>query len=248
MTSNDLEVLALIAARAGSKGVDNKNLLVLAGKPSLAYSIEDARRARIVTRIVVSTESPDSARVARECGAEAIDRPQEYASDTARLDYVIRHALDVLKEQEDYVPDVIVLLYGNVPLREEGIIDRCVEHLVETGASSVRTFSWTGKYHPQWMNRIVGDHIENYEPLRSFRRQDLEPLYIHDGACAAITYQTMIDSVNHLEDNFCLFGDDPRGIICKDGATVEIDTPWDVYIAGAALRHRREKAERNEDR
>ena len=235
-----MEALGLIVARAGSRGVRNKNLLMLVGRPVLAYTLDDAKKARTLTRLVLSTESPDIARVAVDCGVEVIDRPRELASDEARLDYVIRHALDVLKDRDGYAPDVIVLLAGNVPLREEGIIDRCVEHLIRSGADSVRTFSSTGKYHPQWMNRIEGDRVTEYEPLVVYRRQDLEPLYIHDGACIVITAETMAESLHHLDDNFCLFGRDRRGIICADGATVEIDTPWDVYAAEAALRRRTE--------
>ena len=242
-----MEVLGLIVARAGSKGVKSKNLLMLAARPVLAYTIDDARKSKTVTRIALSTESPDIARVAAERGVEVIDRPAEYATDDARLDYVIRHALDVLEDREGYVPDVIALLAGNVPLREEGIIDRCVEHLVKTGADSVRTFSSTGKYHPQWMNRIEGDRVIEYEPLVSYRRQDLEPLFIHDGACIAITYETMAESIHHLDDNFCLFGKDRRGIVCKDAATVEIDTPRDVYAAEAALRRRKETGRHYDD-
>ncbi|HUV10742.1 MAG TPA: acylneuraminate cytidylyltransferase family protein [Acidimicrobiia bacterium] len=235
-----MSVLAVIAARAGSKGVRSKNLLTLHGRPVLSFTVDDARAAACVDRIVVSTESADIARVARDCGVEVIDRPPELARDDTRLDYVLRHALDVLAEKGNCVPEIVVLLYGNCPLREEGIIDRCVGHLRATGADSVRTFSSTGKYHPQWMNRIEGDRVTPYEPLVAYRRQDLEPLYIHDGACVAMTHAALADSVNHLDDNFCLFGHDRRGLICPDGATVEIDSPWDVYAAEAALRRRRE--------
>ena len=241
-----MDVLGLIVARAGSKGIPNKNLLNLGGRPVLAYTIEDARKSKTITRIVVSTDSADIAHAAAQRGVEVIDRPPELATDEARLDYVVRHALDLLKRREGYVPDVIALLAGNVPLREEGIIDRCVEHLLRTGADSVRSFSATGKYHPQWMNRIEGDRVSEYERLVSYRRQDLEPLYIHDGACIAVRFQTVADSIHHLKDNFCLLGNDRRGIISNDGATVEIDTARDVYAAEAALKHRKE-TDRHDD-
>jgi len=242
-----MEVLGLIPARAGSKGVENKNILDLAGRPVIAYTFDDARKSKYITRIVVTTESADIKRVCLACGVEVIDRPAEYATDEARLDYVIRHALDVLKADAGYVPDVIAFLLANVPLREEGVIDRCIDHLVATGADSVRTFSSTGKYHPQWMSRIEGDRVIEYEPLVAYRRQDLEPLYIHDGACVAITYEAAADSINHLDDNFCYQGHDRRGIVCADGATVEIDTSWDVYAAEAALRRRGETGKHYED-
>lgn len=235
-----MEVLGLIPARAGSKGVHNKNLLMLDGRPVITYTFDDARRSRYISRIVVTTESPDIAQVAREWGIEVIDRPADLATDDARLDRVIRHALDALRDTGDYTPDIGALLLANVPLREEGIIDRCIEHLMRTGADSVRTFSSTGKYHPQWMSRIEGDRVIEYEPLVAYRRQDLEPLYIHDGACIAITGEAVADSIHHLDDNFCYQGHDRRGIICKDGATVEIDTARDVYAAEAALRRGRE--------
>jgi len=235
-----MKVLGLIPARAGSKGVNNKNILMLAGKPVIAYTIEAARKSRHIDRIAVTTESGDIKRVVEALDVEVIDRPAEYATDTARLDYALRHALKVLREGDGYVPDVVAFLMANVPLREPGIIDRCVDHLVASGADSVRTFSSVGKFHPQWMVRVDGDRVSDYEEVVAYRRQDLEPLYIHDGSVIALTQRAIAESVNHLEDNFCFMGNDRRGLICADGATVEIDTARDVYAAEAALRLRGE--------
>jgi len=241
-----MKVLGLIPARAGSRGVNNKNLLMLAGKPVIAYTIEETRRSRHIDRIAVTTESADIKRVVAALGVEVIDRPAEYATEDARLDYALRHAVDALGEKDGYAPDVVAFLMANVPLREPGVIDRCVEHLLETGADSVRTFSSIGKYHPQWMVRIDGDRITDYEKVVAYRRQDLEPLYIHDGSVIAVTLAAIRDSVNHLDDNFCFMGADRRGVICGDGTTVEIDTARDVYAAEAALRIRRDMETRDD--
>ena len=237
-----MEVLAVIPARAGSKGVNNKNILPIAGKPAICYTIDEVRKSQLVGRIVVTTESPDIKRVASDYGVEVIDRPAEFATDTSRLDYCLRHALEVLEETDNYVPDVVAFLMANVPLREPGIIDRCIQHLVDTGATSVRTFSSTGKYHPQWMSRIEGDRVIDYEPLVVYRRQDLVPLYIHDGACIVMTREAIAEGAKDLEDNFGFMGNDARGIISADGSTVEIDSLRDVYAAEAALRWRSDNA------
>lgn len=229
------EVLAIIPARGGSVGVPSKNILEIAGKPVICYTIDHARGSRSVTRIVVSTDSEEIARVARDCGAQVIMRPHEYATDTARIDYALRHALDTLAGNEGYRPQVVVLLYANVPVRDASITDLCVAHLLNEGGTSVRTFVDVGKFHPLWMSRMEGDRETPYRELTAYRRQDLPKLYIHDGACVAIRADVLDESRNHPDDNFAFMGNDRRGIVQEREACVEIDTPGDVLLAEAIL-------------
>jgi len=135
-----MEVLAIIPARSGSKSVKNKNIRPICGKPMLAYSIEHARHSRCITRTIVSTDSADYAAIARKYGAETpFLRPAEYASDDA-LDYdVFRHALVFLKQDEGYVPDIVVQLRPTYPIRDSVDIDSMVEMLLkDSSADSVR--------------------------------------------------------------------------------------------------------------
>jgi N-acylneuraminate cytidylyltransferase len=232
------EVLAIVPARGGSVGVPSKNILPLAGKPVICYTIDHARGSKTVTRVVISTDSAEIAKIARDYGAEVMMRPSEYATDTARIDYALRHVFDTLREREGYKPDAVVLLYANIPVRDATITDRCVAHLFESGGTSVRTFVDVGKFHPLWMSKIDGDHESPYSELKVFRRQDLPKLYLHDGACVAIRADVLDESRHHPDDNFALFGADRRAIVQEHHRTVEIDTPYDLLLAEAIIAKR----------
>jgi len=233
------EVLAIIPARGGSRKVPSKNILPLAGKPVIAYTIDHAFASSSVKRSVVSTDSEKIADIAREHGAEVIMRPPELANDSARIDAALLHVLDTLREGEGYRPDAVVLLYANVPVRDDSITDRCVRHLFEKGGTSVRTFSDVGKFHPMWMSRIEGDRETPYRELNVYRRQDLPKLFIHDGACVVMRTEVLEAARERPEDNFALFGDDRRAIVQERHSTVEIDTPYDLALAEAIIRDRK---------
>lgn len=118
-----LEVLALIPARGGSKGLPRKNILDLCGKPLIAYSIEAARAARSISRVVVSTDDPEIADVARACGAEVpFLRPASLADDKASVGQATAHMLEGLREQ-GYEPDVLAMLYPTSPFRTPALLD-----------------------------------------------------------------------------------------------------------------------------
>lgn len=241
MASKDLKVLAIIPARGGSVGVPSKNILPLAGRPVISYTIDHARNSGSVTRIVVSTDSEEIASIARGCGAQVVMRPAELATDSARIDYALRHVFDAVREREGYHADVVALLYANIPVRDPSITDRCVAHLADKGGTSVRTFVNVGKFHPLWMSRVDGDRETPYSQLRVFRRQDLPRLYIHDGACVAIRADVLDESRNHPEDNFAWLGSDRRAIIQEAHSTVEIDSKYDLLLAEAIVRGVRKK-------
>ena len=143
MRGEENKVLAVIPARAGSKSVPHKNIRMIGGKPMLAHSIAHAQQSRLINRIIVSTDSEEYAAIAREYGAEVpFMRPAEYATDTA-LDYdVFCHALTWLKEQEGYVPDVVVQLRPTYPIRNVQDIDNMVQLLLDNPeADSVRSMA-----------------------------------------------------------------------------------------------------------
>ncbi|MDE6433363.1 MAG: acylneuraminate cytidylyltransferase family protein [Lachnospiraceae bacterium] len=138
-----MEILAVIPARAGSKSVPHKNIREIGGKPMLAHSIDHAKASQYINRVIVSTDSEEYARIARDYGAEVpFLRPAEYATDTA-LDYdVFYHALTWLKENENYVPDIVVQLRPTYPIRKASDIDKMIELLMENPqADSVRSMS-----------------------------------------------------------------------------------------------------------
>jgi len=124
----DKTVLAIIPARSGSKSVIDKNIRLIDGKPMIAYSIEHALKSDRIDRVIVSTDSEKYAEIAREYGAEVpFIRPAEYATDTALDIDVFYHALTFLKEQENYVPDIVVQLRPTYPIRKVSDIDAMVD-------------------------------------------------------------------------------------------------------------------------
>ena len=126
------EVLALIPARGGSKGIPRKNIRPFAGYPLIAYSIAAALQADTVTRVIVSTDDQEIAEVAHRFGADTpFLRPEELATDRSTDLPVFQHALTWLDKHEHYHPDVILHLHATSPVRPPGILDQAVRLLRE---------------------------------------------------------------------------------------------------------------------
>lgn len=132
-----MNILALIPARGGSKGIPRKNIQPLAGKPLLAYTIEHARQTPAITRIVVSTDDAEIAAVAEQYGAEVIWRPAEISGDDASSESALLHALDHLRDTEGYEPDLVVFLQATSPLRQPDDIQKAIEALQREQADSL---------------------------------------------------------------------------------------------------------------
>ena len=135
------DVVAVIPARSGSKGVADKNIKLLAGHPLIAYSIAVARLARSVDRIIVSTDSEEYASIAREYGAEVpFLRPDDISGD-ASTDYdFVRHLLDWMLCNEGNMPKYLVHLRPTTPLREPSYIDAAIEQMKQdNGATALRS-------------------------------------------------------------------------------------------------------------
>jgi CMP-N,N'-diacetyllegionaminic acid synthase len=234
-----VSAVAIVLARGGSKGVPGKNAKALCGKPCIAWTIESALGAKRVSRVVVSTDDAGLAAISREYGAEVIARPAELASDAARVDDAARHAAGMMEG------DRFVLLYGNVPVRPEGLIDGAVALLERTGCDSVQSYAPVGKFHPWWIARVdaesgavrpwEGDVLNH----GIFRRQDLPPAHIPDGGVIVVTRRALMLEIAGVRPGpHAFFGLDRRGVINPEGAVVDIDSPTDLLVAEAVLGQR----------
>lgn len=181
---NNKKVIAIIPARGGSKRLPRKNVLPLAGKPLIVWSIEAALASNYIDKIIVSTDDAEIADISRTAGASVpFMRPSELASDTASSADVVMHALDYLESQEDYY-DYIVLLQPTSPLRTSADIDAALELCIEKNANSIISVCETD-HSPLWENTLPPDHSmvgfinENISKLRS---QDLPTYYRINGA------------------------------------------------------------------
>ena len=129
------------------------------------------------------------------------------------------------------------MLYGNVAVRPAGAIDQAVEVLQQTGCDSVRTFCPVGKWHPAWMSKFeVDGRVTALQAGSVHRRQDLPELWLHDGACVAVSRKSMRRGYEWPNDPHAFFGVDRRGVKTEPGETVEIDHRRDLYWAEAVLR------------
>ena len=223
--------LAVILARAGSKGLPNKCVVPVLGKPMITYTFEHARAARLVDAVVLTTDSPQAADLARQYGIDVIDRPADLAGDTARVDDAVRHAVQHYEAaRPGFCADIVIILYGNIPVRADGAIDRAVERLVRSGGDSVRTVAPVGKMHPDWMHKLDGDRLVQYRPNSIHRRQELEPVFYHDGAVIAVRRQPLMQAASIRNDPHAFFGRDRRAIIQGPHDAVDIDEPLDVAV------------------
>jgi N-acylneuraminate cytidylyltransferase len=222
--------LAVVIGRAGSKGPPRKNALPVAGVPMIARTIRFARASRSIGRVVVSTDGDEIAAIARDEGAEVVLRPAALASDTATVDSAVRHAVESLAAGEG----IVVILYGNVPVRPADLADRAVARLVETGADSVQSYYRVGKTHPYWMSRLDGaGRVAQFVENRIYRRQELPPLFMPDGGVIAVRRESLFD-VREGEPH-AFFGRDRRGIETAEGEVVDVDTAVDLAVAEAIL-------------
>lgn len=127
-----MEVLAIIPARGGSKGLPGKNIRPLLGHPLIAYSVLAAQESALVTRTIISTDDEAIATVCRTYGAEVpFTRPAEFAQDLSTDLEVFTHALNWLKEHEGYVPDLVIQLRPTSPVRLKGLVDGCIQKMLD---------------------------------------------------------------------------------------------------------------------
>jgi YrbI family 3-deoxy-D-manno-octulosonate 8-phosphate phosphatase len=230
------EILALIPARGGSKGIPRKNIRSFAGYPLIAWSIAAARQASTVTRVVVSTDDPEIAAVAREYGAETpFLRPQELAQDATTDLPVFEHALKWMEEFEDYKPEVVVQLRPTSPIRPRGMVDEAVAILLANeNADCVRGVVPAGQ-NPHKMWRLLDGengpmkHVLDVEGISepyNAPRQILPPVYWQTGHIDAIRVSTIAGKQS-------LTGDVVYPLLIDPRYTVDIDTlsDWAKYEA-----------------
>lgn len=220
-------VLAVIAARGGSKGLPGKNLADAGGKPVIAWSIESAKQSRYIDRLILSSDDSNIIGVAESWGCEApFVRPKELAGDTARIEDALIHALDALEEQYDY----LVLLQATSPLRAAEDIDSCLELCRTTGAPACVSVTRPDK-SPYWMYRISEDgRMQRLldDGAEHSRRQDLPEIYAVNGA-------VYVAEVPWFRDYRGFVSAETRAHVMPAERSVDIDERRDLLLLRALL-------------
>lgn len=236
-----MTTLAIIPARGGSKGVPRKNVRLLGGKPLLGWTIEAARAARCVDRVVVSTDDVEIAAISRQFGAEVVMRPAALSGDTASSEAALLHALDELERREGCDPDLLVFLQCTSPLTTPEDINGVIRTLEEEDADSC--FTVTDFHYFLWRRSEQGEPVGiNHDARHRELRGEREPQYLETGAAYAMRVAGFRKAQHRFFGKMAMFGTPPE-------RRLEIDEPGDLELAEARLRQRalRRRSGRSEE-
>ncbi len=205
----NMNILAVIPARSGSKSVPHKNIREICGKPMIAYSIEHALHSKYINRVVVSTDSEEYAEISRRYGAEVpFIRPPEYATDTATDLAVFRHTLSYLRDEEGYEANIVVQLRPTYPIRKIEDIDKMIEICMgDERIDSVRSVSKATEIpYKMWLedDGAGGDDFVRIKPLiesipecYNMPRQQL-PIVYYQNACIDVFRPRVVLDMNSM--------------------------------------------------
>ncbi|MDA2916145.1 acylneuraminate cytidylyltransferase family protein [Nitrospinae bacterium AH_259_B05_G02_I21] len=221
-------VLGVVTARGGSRALPRKNILPLAGKPVIAYTIEASHGCDLIDRVIVSTDDEEIAEVARTWGAEVpFIRPAELATDTAHHPDVMQHAVAFIEAEQDSPVDLVLTLQPTSPLRTADHLRQGIERIRQTGAGclvSVREAC----FPPFWMFAAKGDRLKTFVEhdvdYFTLERQQLPRVYQANGA----VYVTRRDIL--MEGNKLVVPEDIAYIVMDEESSLEIDTALEFRL------------------
>ena len=236
-----MEVLGIIPARGGSKGIPRKNLAPLGGRPLIAYTCDAALASRRLTRFMVSTDDEEIFEVARALGPETpLLRPAHLAGDHTPMVDVLLDIVATLDRRERYRPDAVVLLQPTSPFRRAEHVDAAVELLEASGADSVVTvIAVPHQFSPSSLMRQEGNRLAPVgDSSLRLRRQDKPRLFARNGPAVAAVRTSV------LVDRGTLYGPDTRGLIMSREDSIDIDDAFDLELAELLLAARAARQDR----
>jgi CMP-N-acetylneuraminic acid synthetase len=234
-----MNIVALICARGGSKGLPGKNIRPLGGTPLIAWSIRQAQAVSRIKRVIVSTDSEEIAEVARQYGAEVpFMRPAGLAQDNSPERGVWRHALEYLKTTDGAYPDVLSVVPATAPLRLPEDLERCLDAFEQGDADTVITVSEPHRnpYFNMVKTRADGCVELVIPPAEGAvtRRQDAPDVY----DMTTVAYVTHPEFVMNVDS---IFAGRVRAVKIPVERAVDIDTLMDFRIAECLLEYRNER-------
>lgn len=219
--------MALIAARGGSKGLPNKNLLLLGKQSLIEHTIKDAKKSQKFDRIIVSTDDKIIAKISKKAGADIpFLRPKKYAKDNTPMKDVVSHTLSFLQKYENYYPDIIILFQPTSPFRDKNMIQKSITLLKKSKSTSVISVAKT-EHHPfisffyegKFLIPLKKDHL-NYS-----LRQKRIPVYYPTGSF--YTFWT-----TNLKKYNSIHGPKITPLIIKNKSlNHDIDDLYDLFLA-----------------
>ena len=225
------DILTIIPARGGSKGVPRKNIRELGGKPLIAYTIEAAIGSSYIDRLIVSTDNEEIADISRKWGADVpFIRPSEFATDTAKAIEVVKYVLMEMEKLDGCEYKVIVYLEPPAPFKTSKDIDACIELFYEQNPTSVVSVNEANQFHPILMKKIENGQLKpiwEYEP-EGVPRQLYEPTaYMRNGAVYVIRRENILNGV--------FYGDFIVPYVMPEKRSICIDSMLDWFAAEAMV-------------
>lgn len=228
-----MEILSIIPARGGSKGIPLKNIVLLNEIPLITYSIKSAKKSKLINRVIVSTDNKKIALIAKKSGAEVpFFRPKKISKDSSSTQDVIIHALNYLEKNESYVPDIVVLLQPTSPLRNTNNIDKTIRKLKKEKSNIVLEISKikTHPYRSFWAN---GKYLKPFKQnfLKFHQRQQFPTCYYPTGEIYAFWTKNLKKFGN-------IYGTKIQGIIkSPDEINNDIDNMFDLFICEMKIKY-----------
>lgn len=219
------KILAIIPARSGSKRIPNKNIRGFLGRPLIAYAIRQALSLKFVDRVIVDTDSPKIAEIAKQYGAEVPWlRPAYLAKDTSRVEHSIIYTLKRLQKKEGYTPTHVMILQTTSPLREIQDIEACWQLMKSSNANTVLTICPTHPklYHLRKNNDIF---LVNGSEKQSNNTQTWPPAYILNGCFVYI-----VKTPAFLKEKR-IITKKTKAVVCPKWRSVDLDTPEEWVMA-----------------
>ncbi|MEA2088650.1 MAG: acylneuraminate cytidylyltransferase family protein [Patescibacteria group bacterium] len=222
MKKNKEKIIAIIIARGGSKSIPRKNVLPLHDKPLIAWSIELAKSIKKIDRIIVSSDDDEINNIAKKYNAEVLfKRPISLAEDNTPTLPVLQHCIKYLEDQENYKPDIILLLYPTSPFLKKERVEQALNLFKQKNCNSVLSVI---KDLGHFWHKKDNSYRRLY-PKNITNRQYCKPLYREDGAIYFSRYDVLMKKNNLVDEKNVQF------IVMNKDENIDIDKPEDFHKA-----------------
>ena len=176
-----MKIISIIPARGGSKSLPRKNLVEFLGEPLINKTIEQSINSEYIDKTIVSTDNQEIKEQSLKYNLEVIDRPKDISGDEATTESAMIHVLETLKNDEDYIPDIVILLQVTSPLRKNDDIDNSIKKFIEEKSDSLISGSHFEDFL-FWEKKNNDWEAVNYDPENRMRRQDRNPQFVENGS------------------------------------------------------------------
>lgn len=229
-----MRYLVIIPARGGSKGIPHKNIYPINGKPLLEYAIECISNVKFEGDIAVSTDDANIISVASKYeNVTVIRRPDEIATDTAKTEDALIHALLYMQQEYDREYDAVITLQATSPLRKSSTIQEFLAEFERVSDKYDALLTLSEDRSDFWVKKS-DNTFERRDPSAPRRRQEREPLYVENSAI----YATLVDS---LLKTHSVLGKKANGFIIDAKEAVDINEKIDLYYAESLIKQEMEK-------